>query len=407
MVVVGDPAHLTELYATPTDAFLWGHRLNVLGFYVGRGSMIVSDGDDHRRRRGVVQPAFARRRLDGWVSMIVDEADRTIDNAIVPTAIVPSDKVIDLFPIGRRLVLRVVVNALFGTAFGSRAEEIDGLIEPAKVYLEQPLVRQLPHPLPFTRRARTRVARLQFDRLIDGEIARHRADATAGAPTDSGRVLDLLLAAGGLSDAEIRDQVVTLIAAGYDTTSSSLAWTLIRAAREPGVWDRLRSEADSVLGARELGPSTFQELPYAKAVVRETLRLHPAGVLSPRQAIRDVAIGSHTIRKGSFILLCPYISGRDPGAWTDPLRFDPDRHLSSDGTEVAPVNPAWVPFGRGPRHCIGFALAEMELKLIVARFAQRLEIDLESPSVPAPYGMVVNRPVGGVRARVRRLDRGA
>ena len=84
MVVVGDPAHLTELYATPTDAFLWGHRLNVLRFYVGDGSMIVSDGDDHRRRRSVAQPAFARRRLDGWVPMIVDEADATIDETIAP-----------------------------------------------------------------------------------------------------------------------------------------------------------------------------------------------------------------------------------------------------------------------------------------------------------------------------------
>lgn len=224
MVVVGDPVHLTELYATPADAFLWGHRLNVLRFYVGDGSMIVSDGNDHRRRRGVAQPAFARRRLDGWVPMIVDEADTMID-----TTIAPRDGVIDLFPVGRRLVLSIVINALFGSAFGDRAAEIDGLIEPAKTYLEQPFVRQLPHPLPFTRRARVRTARARFDALIDAEIARRRAEPA----TDSGDVLELLLASGDLSDSEIRDQVVTLIAAGYDTTASSLAWTLIRAAGTP------------------------------------------------------------------------------------------------------------------------------------------------------------------------------
>jgi cytochrome P450 len=392
MVVVGDPAHLTELYATPTDAFLWGHRLNVLRFYVGDGSMIVSDGDDHRRRRGVTQPAFARRRLDGRVSMIVDEADHTIDATIAP-----SDGVIDLFPVGRLLVLRIVVNALFGSAFGDRAAEIDGLIEPAKIYLEQPFVRQLPHPLPFTKRARVRSARAQFDALIDAEIARQRAAPAA----DSDDVLGLLLASGDLSDSEIRDQVVSLIAAGYDTTASSLAWTLIRATGTPGVWSRLRAEADSVLTGRELGSETLRRLPYAKAVVRETLRLHPAGVFSPRQATRDIAIGPHTIRKGSFILLCPYLAGRDASSWPDPLRFDPDRHLDSGGSDPAPLNPAWVPFGRGPRHCIGFALAEMELVLVVARIAQRLDLDLASSAVPAPYGMVVNRPSGGVRVTAR------
>jgi cytochrome P450 len=394
MVVIGDPGHLTEIYATPSDAFLWGFRLNVLRFYVGDGSMIVSDGDDHRRRRGVVQPGFARRRLDGWVPMIVAEADRTIDEVIIP-----STGVTDLFPVGRRLVLRIVINALFGTGFDAHAAEIDRLIEPAKIYLEQPAIRQLPHPFPFSRRARTREARAQFDRLIDCEVARRRA-----APTpDSGDVLDLLLeAASGpkaaLSDAEIRDQVVTLIAAGYDTTTSALAWTLLRAAGEPAVWQQLRAEADAVLRHSDLGPATLQRLPYAQAVVREALRLHPAGVFSPRQVTRDLTIGSHTIRKGSAVLLCPYLAGRDANAWPDPLRFDPDRHLSADGAGTAPLNPAWVPFGRGPRHCIGFALAEMELVLILSRFAQALDLALESSQVPVPYGMVVNRPQGGVRA---------
>jgi cytochrome P450 len=393
MVVVGNPAHLTELYATPTDAFLWGHRLNVLRLYVGDGSMIVSDGDDHRRRRGVAQPAFARRRLDGWVPMIVDEADTTIDETIAR-----SDGVVDLFPVGRALVLRIVINALFGRAFSTRSAEIDRLIEPAKAYLEQPFVRQLPHPLPFTRRARVRTARAQFDALIDAEIARRRADKAAG----SGDVLELLLASGDLSDSEVRDQVVTLIAAGYDTTTSSLAWTLLRAAGTPGVWARLRAEADVALQAAEV---SLAQLPYAKAVVREALRLHPAGVFSPRQATRDIEIGPHTIRKGAFILLCPYLSGRDATAWPDPLRFDPDRHLDADGTDSAPLNPAWVPFGRGPRHCIGFALAEIELVLVVARIAQRLDVDLASSTMPLPYGMVVNRPTGGVRATVRRRPR--
>lgn len=402
MVVVGDAEHLADLFSTPNDAFRWGHVFNVLRFFVGDGSMIVSDGDDHRRRRGSVQSGFARRHLDEWVSMIVRETDRTIDDEMVTRTDEGGsddvDGVIDLFPIERSLVLRMVLNVLFGAGLGARADEIGRLIEPAKEYLEQPVLRQLPHPVPFTRRSRARVARRQLDRLIDGEMARRRA-----APASSTDLLDTLLQASGsdrLSDAEIRDQVVTLIGAGYDTTTSALSWTTLRAASDPDVWQRLRAEADDVLTG-ELGPTTVPRLVYAQAVVREALRLHPAGVFSPRRAVRDVQIGSHTIPEGAMILWSPYLAGRDPAIWDDPLVFRPERHLDPDPVAKAVMDAAWVPFGRGARRCIGFALAQMELTLAISRLAQRVDLILESATIPAPYGMVVNRPAGGVRVRIR------
>src|SRR5215203_2136038 len=119
MAVVGDPTALRELFGTTTDAFRWGHRFNVLGFVVGEGSMIVSDGEDHRRRRSSVQAAFSRRRLNGWIPMIVEQVDVAVDR--LAPRLGPSGAVVDLAPFGRRLVLEVVVRSLFGGSLGDRA----------------------------------------------------------------------------------------------------------------------------------------------------------------------------------------------------------------------------------------------------------------------------------------------
>lgn len=392
MVIVGDTTHLADLLATPNEAFRWGHWLNVLGFVVGDTSMIVSDGDEHHRRRAQVQPGFARRHLDEWIPMILAETDRSIDNELLGR-----DGVIDLFPIERTLVLRIVLNVLFGAGLNERAHEIGLLFEPAKDYLEQSVPRQIPHPFPFTRRSRARNARQGLLQLIDGEINRRRIPAPAQSPD----LLDTMLEGTGserLSDVEIRDQVITLIGAGYDTTASALSWLTLRAAAAPDVWTKLRAEADHVL-VGEFGPSTMQRLTYAQAVVREGLRLHPPGVFAPRQAVRDIEVGPYTIPRRAMILWSPYLAGRDPAVWSDPLTFRPERHLDPD-TDTTLTDAAWVPFGRGPRRCIGFALAQMELALVISRLAQRLELSLESHEIPSPCGMVVNRPTGGVRATV-------
>lgn len=403
LAVVGNPAHVADLLALPTDHFVWGHVANTLRFYVGDGSMIVSDGADHRRRRGAVQPALARRRLDRWIPMIVAETDAVIDGELAAAAAGP----IDLFPIGRRLVLRIVTQALFGPELAGRTDELDALIEPAKTYLEQPGLRQLPHPVPGTRRARAREARAALDAVIDGEIARRQR---AGDSDDDGRddVLAMLLAAGPdgtgeLSMDEIRDQVVTLIGAGFDTTASAVAWTVLEAASNPTIWTDLRAEADAVLGDRPvdaLGRAELDALEVAASVVAESLRLHPPGVFTPRLTTRAVDVGPYRVPKRSMVLWSPYLAGRDPATWPDPTTFDPGRHRDPTPEQAAQQRLALVAFGRGPRQCIGFALAQMELTLITARLAQRVDLSLARRGIPPAFGMVVNRPLGGVPATV-------
>ncbi len=393
MAIVGDPEALRELFAMPNSSFRWNHKFNVLGFIVGKQSMIVSDGDDHRRRRSSVQSAFSRRRLNGWIPMIVEQTDAAIERL---TSSTEPGAVVDMYPVGRALVLRIVVRSLFGERMSRRCDEIGDLFQRPQDYLESPAIRQLPHPFPGTARARVRADREALDAIVDAEIAYRRANPT-GDPLD---ILETLVADGTLNDAEIRDQVATLIGAGYDTTSASLAWMLIRATLVPGLWDRLRAEADRVLGpptdtATIPDASTLAELDLANRVMRETVRLHPAGVLSPREAAVDVAVGGYAIPKGTLILWSAHLAGRNAEAWPNPLAFDPGRFVDMDDERRALADIAWVPFGRGARNCIGFALAQMELTLIISRLAQRLDLAPVSREVPDPVGMVVNRPTGG------------
>lgn len=399
MAIVGDPTALRELFGTSTDAFRWGHKFNALGFVVGSGSMIVSDGADHKRRRSSVQAAFSRRRLNRWIPMIVEQTDEAVERLAETLGDAPRE--VDLQVVGRALVLDIVLRALFGERMARRASEIGDLFQGPQDYLEAPAVRQMPHPFPFTTRARVRADRRALDAIIDSEIRDRRANPS-GDPLD---VLEVLVTEGTLNDAEIRDQVVTLMGAGYDTTSATLAWMIWCVILAPGLWDRLRAEADEVLpraGDRLVDENALARLDLAERVMRETTRLHPAGVIAPREAAVDVEVGGYRIPAGTLILWSPHLAGRDGDAWSDPLRFDPDRFIDPSAERRALADLAWVPFGRGARNCIGFALAQMELTLIIARFAQLLDVTAARPTKPRPVGMVVNRPAGGTPMLVAR-----
>ncbi len=392
--VVGDPPALRELFATPTESFRWNHKFNVLAVVVRPGSMIVSDGADHKRRRSSVQAAFSRRRLNGWIPMIVERTDAAIDDLV--GSLDPAGSSVDMYRVGRSLVLEIVVRAMFGDRMASHATEFGDLFQRAQDYLEAPAYRQIPHRLPFGARARVRKDRRAFNAIVDEEIAHLRAQPSG----DDFNVLASLVAEGVLADAEIRDQVNTLIGAVYETTAASLAWMLWRATLVPRLWDRLRDEADSVLGRpgerHDPDHTTLAQLELANRVMRETLRLHPAGVVSPREAVTDVVVGGFRIPKGTLILWSAYLAGRNADAWVEPLRFDPDRFLDLTPDQQATADAAWVPSGRGARNCIGFALSQMELTLIISRLAQRLDLTPTTTTLPRPVGMVVNRPKGGV-----------
>ena len=138
--------------------------------------------------------------------------------------------------------------------------------------------------------------------------------------------------------------------------------------------------------------------------MRESLRLHPAGLIGARMAATNLRLGPYLIRKGTLVVWSPHLAGRDPDSWTDPQRFDPDRFADMTPEQKAASDQAWVPFGRGPHMCIGFALAQMELTLVIARLAQRIDLTPTSTEMPHPVGMVVNRPTGGAPFQVSTRD---
>jgi cytochrome P450 len=335
--------------------------------------------------------------------MILERTDLAIDRLLSSAADAPGD--VRMYRFGRSLALEVVLHALFGERMAEHAEELGDLFQRAQDYLEQPAVRQIPHRIPRTARARVRADRQRFDALVDAEIDRRRRHPT-GDPFD---VLEVLVVDGSLSDAEIRDQVNTLIGAGYDTTAATLAWTIACTASDDSLWRRLRDEADDVLGpiggdgpgADRSGNDELMRLDLAARTVRETMRLHPAGVLGPREATSDIVVDGRRIARGTLVLWSAHLAGRDPGCWDDPLRFDPDRFVDPTPEQREMANLAWVPFGGGARNCIGFALAQMELTLVISRLAQRVDVELVDAGTPRAVGLVVNRPEGGVPASVR------
>lgn len=398
MAIVGGPSEVRSLFTRPVEDFRWNHKFNALAVVVGKESMITSDGDDWARRRSSVQSAFSRRRLNGWIPMIIEQTDAAID--ALPAA---GTHRIDLYSVGRKAILEIVVRAFFGDSMADKATEFGALMQGPQDYLELPAWKQLPHPFPFGERGRVKADRRAFDGLVREVIANARANPSI----DPDDVLEVLVHDESVSEREILDQVNTLVGAGFDTTSASLAWMLWCCGLEPRIWATLRDEADRVLGQagsdhQAFDHTTLNELHVADRVMRETLRLHPAGVISPREAARDLDVGRFTIRRGTLVLWSAHLAGRDPDVWPDPLRFDPDRWLDPTDQQKAAAEAAWVPFGGGRRNCIGFALAQMELTLLISRLAQRLDVDPPTTGKPRPVGMVVNRPSGGVPFQVRR-----
>jgi cytochrome P450 len=359
------------------DEFTWREALRALESVDGPTALVLSDGADHKRRRRLVQPAFATRRIDAAVPIIVDEVDAAIDS-------LPVRGRADIYALYRRTVRRIVVRVLFGDGLAGQADALGEALEPAIHFVDRPPQLQA-RGMPGRRAARR--ARQRADAIVDAEMARRRASGELGSD-----VLGVLLATE-LSDEERRDQVVSLIAAGYDTTSAAVAWTVLELIRTPGVWDKARAEVDERLGERVPDAGDLRALPYTAAVVNEALRLWPPAVLSGRRASSSFEFKGHTIGEGSIVLFSPYVTQRMPEHWGDDAdRFRPERWLEGE-----PGPFTFIPFGGAYRKCIGFALALTEVQVTVVRLLQRTELRLADPGLPVRgTGLSASRPEGGV-----------
>jgi cytochrome P450 len=378
-----------HLLADNAANFLWKDAFKLLEVVDGPTALLLSDGDDHRRRRRLVQPAFGIKRVDAHLSMILTQLDQTLDGWRPGARL---DAAADL----RTAIRRIVVRALFGERLGAAADDIGQRLEPALGYVQRSPLRRLDVDLRWNGYGKAVRATRAVDELILAEVARRRAETTDAAANPD--TLSALLVATDevdgdddpLTDAELCDQIRSLIAAGYDTTSSSAAWLVHALGSHPEVLSRLRVQVRDTIGDGTPSVEDLRALPLVDGVVREVLRLWPPGAVSGRVAIDDFEVLGHRIPGGSTVLYSPYLTHRLPELWGDPEAFRPGRW--ADG-EPAPYS--FVPFGGGGRRCIGFALATLELQALAVRLAQRVTWSLDRP-IATPYGLATFAPKGGV-----------
>lgn len=375
------------------ENFTWHEAFSMLEVANGPTALVLSDGDEHRRRRRLVQPAFSIKRVDAHLDLVVREIDRTLDRWT-------TGRRLDAFAELRGAVRRIVVRGLFGEHLGELADELGEHLEPAVNYVSRTPMSRIDLDLPLLPYRAAVRGRRAADDLIRAEIARRRAegvDAVASPDT-----LSALLAAtdeiegdeAPLTDDELCDQIRSLINAGYDTTSSAGAWLVHALGSNPEAFDRLRTQVRDTLGDATPTLDAIRSMPLVDGVVRETLRRWSPAAVAGRQSVDDFELYDRTIPGGRLILYSPYITHHLPEVWGDPKVFRPERWADGE-----PEPFAFVPFGGGYRKCIGFALATLELQVLAVRLAQRMDWELENPDVRAA-GIANFAPKGGVPIRV-------
>jgi cytochrome P450 len=360
-------------YVTVSHAsnFLWrdGHFRDLIGL-MGDGLLTI-DGEFHRRSRMIMLPAFHREQIAGSVDVIVEETDRALAQLRPGTTI-------DLYSWTRHLAMRVAMRALFGLdPDGEPARSVDaaGLFEEAlSFYASDYLLRIFRGRLsPW---ANMQKAARKLDRVIYSEISRRRRSGERGKD-----VLSLLLDArdeGGetLSDGQIRDEVMTLLFAGHDTTTSTVSFMFYELARHPEIVGRLLAEQDR--GLPDGRPTHAQllsgELVELEMVLEETLRKYPPAWVGPRRSIEPFEFEGHTVPGRAFINYCSWASHHLPDVFPEPEQFRPER-FSAEARAALPKG-AYVPFGGGSRTCIGMRFGQLEVRTIASVILSRCTLSL-------------------------------
>ncbi len=369
LFVARHPDHLRDVLVTQASKFTKTHSaFRQLATVLGDG-LLTSDGEAWRRQRRLVQPAFSRQRLEGYAAAIADEARRAVEGW-------RDGETRDLSRDMMELTLRVVSRTLFGHDVSRDVGDVAEAMRAFQDVLSRPDL--LPAWAPSPWRARSARASATLDRIIYGMIDRRRGGE---APPGAEDLLQMLVTAvdqegdgGGLSRRELRDQLVTLFLAGHETTSHALTWTLYLLSQNPAAERALQAELDAALGGRAPGAADLDGLPWTEQVLKESMRLYPPVYMVARQAAEDAVVGGYRVPRGSEVVLWIYHTHRDPRWFPDHAAFRPERFAADEEAKLPRL--AWLPFGAGPRACIGRSFAMMEAKLILAAVARRWRLEL-------------------------------
>lgn len=362
----------------------------VLKIFLGNG-LLTSDGDYWRRQRRLTQPAFHRQKLAALAQTMISETADWLDELKRHNKQQPLNVSQAFMDVTMRIVCKTLFGSDVATQLGGLSSALDTLNYMANDRLMSPVQVPLNWPTPGNRRFRR--ASALVDTFIYDLINQRRKDTDMGDD-----LLSMLLTTEDeetgerMSDKQLRDECVTLFAAGHETTAVSMAWTLHLLSQNPDVLNRLRSESQLALGsARTPAPDLFRALPYTLQVVQESLRLYPPAWIMSRLALGDDHIGPYTIPKGTAALVCPYLLHRDPTNWPDPERFDPDR-FAPGGEKDQLHSYAYLPFGGGPRLCIGNQFALMEMQILLAMLVRDFDIQCIPNQRVVPRPLITLRP---------------
>jgi cytochrome P450 len=394
--LVNHPDPVRDVLVGSHRSFRKGPTMQAARRMIG-DSLLTTEGDVHRRQRRLIQPLFHHERIAGYARDMVALAGETAQAW-------GEGGRIDAHREMGRLTLAVVARTLFGTdlpagesrriadALAGTLAQFDRVFSPLL-----PVTERL--PLPATRRFRA--AHDTFDRLVYGLISRRRAEGASGPD-----VLSMLLRAqeGGtsMSDTRVRDEAITLFLAGHETTSNALTWTWYLLSQYPAVREAWHAELEAVLGDRPPSTDDLPRLPLTDGVLHEAIRLYPPAWAIGRTALEPHVAGGYEIPAGATVVVSPWLLHRDDRWFRDPAEFRPGRW-----PEGPDPRHAYVPFGAGPRVCIGEPFAWMEAALLLATIGQRWSLDLSAPHRVELQPVVTLRPRNGMPMIVRARDRRA
>jgi cytochrome P450 len=368
-----------------------------MALLVGRG-LFSSDGDLWLRQRRLAQPAFHRQHLAKLVPLMAAAADGFVRERQAARP----DQVVDLLGEMMRLSLRVASTTLFSTDITGEADTIGRAYRTTFAYLSDRMgsLFRAPTWLPTPRNLAFARAKSLLDRVVLELIEARRK--TGNRPDD---LLSLLLAAQdeetgvGMSDQQLKDEVLTLLTAGHETVGAALSWSWYLLGQHPRVQADVADEARSLLQGRSPTADDLAHLPLARAVFEEAMRLYPPAHGQPREAIEADEINGFAIPANSIVALSQYVTHRHPDFWEQPDEFKPERFLAPQ----AATRPkfAYFPFGGGPRVCIGNTFAVMEGPLVLATVLQKLRVELVPGHPVVPDSTFTLRPRYGVKAVLR------
>ncbi len=374
IVLVNAPDLVPEVLIENAADFQKGPILRTYSRPLLGNGLLNSEGEEHRERRKLVAPAFAHHRVSRYAEVMSR-------HAMAAQATWREGDRIDIAQAMMHLTLGVVGKTLFDVDLLGQAESLGRDITTLQAWV----IRQtrLPFRIPLLRQPVAALNRL--NETIYGLIRERRASAL-----DKGDLLSMLLLSQDeetgqrLTDEQVRDEAMTLFVAGHETTAQAMAWSWYLMAKNPGHFERLRSEG----------------MPYALQVMKEAMRLYPPAFLLARSALRDTSIGGFPVRKDEIVLIAPWLLHRDPRLFEDPLRFDPDRFLPA--REAAIPRFAYLPFGGGRRICIGNQFALMEGQIILSTIGRHVWMELTSDRPARLQPFITLRPKGGIKVRIRR-----